>query len=126
MWWDKQRLLQQSRKKLAEKSLKANHSTSVLPIPCNQEWNLIKVQTDTSSDTKHIRSILKLKSAFEKNSQNGLRFRSSNSILATLTAPCHSLQNICPFFFDFFPLKLGMKDFTDTTSCAGCKIPKPF
>lgn len=127
MWWDKQRLLQQAEKKLAEKKFEGKSLYLGIANTMQPGMNLIKVQTDTSSDTKHIRSILKLKSAFEKNSQNGLRFRSkfypgdSHGSVPLITE-----YDALRFFFDFFPLKLGMKDFTDTTGALAAKYRNHF
>jgi tetratricopeptide (TPR) repeat protein len=91
------------------------------------EMEIKKVQTDTSGDTRHIRSILQLNAAFEKNKHNGLRYRSkfypddSHGSVPFITE-----YDAIRFFFDYFPLQLSMKDFTDTTGALATKYRNHF
>lgn len=86
-----------------------------------------KVQKDTSADSRHIRSILKLQAAFEKNKQNGLKYRGKYYPNDTHgSVPFITEYDALRFFFDFFPLKLDMKDFTDSTGTLATKYRNHF
>jgi uncharacterized protein len=75
MWWDSQKLLKESQKALANRNF--NGKTLYLGIAntLDKGMTINKVMYDKSPDSKHIRSILALKTAFEKNKQNGLQFK---------------------------------------------------
>ena len=86
-----------------------------------------KVEHDTAAETQHIRAILKLQAAFEKNKQNGLKYRGKYYPDDTHgSAPLITEYDALRFFFDFFPLKFGMKDFTDSTGALAIKYQNHF
>lgn len=75
MWWDKQTLLKQTEKALAERKFDGKSLYLGIANTLEEGMDLKKVQKDTSIDSRHIRSILKLQAAFEKNKNNGLKYR---------------------------------------------------
>jgi hypothetical protein len=81
-----------------------------------------KVRKDTSVETKHIRSILALQAAFEKNKQNGLNYRGKYYPDDTHgSAPLITEYDALRFFFDYLPMKFTMKDFIDSTGALATK-----
>lgn len=75
MWWDNQKLLKESQKALANRNFKGKALYLGIANTLDKGMTISKVAQDKSPDSKHIRSILKLKSAFEINNQNGLRYK---------------------------------------------------
>ncbi|ULQ57103.1 hypothetical protein KJS94_02690 [Flavihumibacter rivuli] len=127
MWWDKQTLLKQSQKALAEKKFEGKSLYLGIANTMEDGMDLKKVQKDTSIDSRHIRSILALQSAFEKNKQNGLQFRSkyypddSHGSVPFITE-----YDALRFFFQYFPLKFSAKDYTDSTVALADKYKNHF
>lgn len=121
MWWDNQHLLKEAIKTITEKKF---HGTTVflgIANTMDEGMNINKVIKDTSSITRHIRSILTLKNYLEKCKQNGLRFNwkyydnDSHASVALITE-----YDALRFIFDYYPVKINFKDFSDTaTSLAG-------
>ena len=76
-----------------------------------------KVAKDTSGSTFHIRSILELKSYFENNKQNGIKFQSKYyNDDSHGSAPLITEVDALHFLFNFYPLKMSIKDFMDKPS----------
>ena len=75
MWWDKEKLLKQTQQALAEKKFEGKSLYLGIANTMEEGMDINKVQKDTSEETRHIRSILKLQAALEKNNQNGLKYR---------------------------------------------------
>lgn len=127
MWWHKQTLLQQAEKALAERRFEGKSLYLGIANTMEAGMSIKKVQTDTSVDTRHIRSILKLNAALEKNKQNGLKYQSkfypddSHGSVPFITE-----YDAIRFFFDYFPLQLSMKDFTDSTGALATKYRNHF
>lgn len=127
MWWDKENLLKQTQKVLQEKKFAGKSLYLGIANTMEDGMDIKKVQKDTSSDTKHIRSILKLQAAFEKNKQNGLNYKGKYYADDThSSAPLITEYEALRFFFDYFPLKIGMKDFTDSTGALATKFQNHF
>jgi predicted alpha/beta superfamily hydrolase len=122
MWWDKQTLLKQAEKALAEKRFEGKSLYLGIANTMEARMNIHDVRKDTSVATIHIRSILKLNTAFEENKQNGFRFQSkfypddSHGSVPLITE-----YDAIRFFFDYYPLRLDMKDYTDTTGALAAK-----
>ena len=127
MWWDKQKLLKQAQKALAERKFEGKSLYLGIANTLEEGMTIKKVYKDTSVDSKHIRSILALQAAFEKNNQNGLRYRSkyypddSHGSVPLITE-----YDALRFFFDFFPLKFSSKDYIDSTSALAEKYKNHF
>ncbi len=127
MWWDKQTLLQESKKVIAGKKFQGTSLFLGIANTMDDGMNISKVSKDTSGATRHIRSILALRSYFESNKQNGLKYRGkyygddSHSSVPLITE-----YDALHFIFDYYPLKLSFKDFADTTPVLVDKYEKHF
>lgn len=127
MWWDKQKLLKQTQKALAERKFEGKSFYLGIANTMEEGMDIKKVQKDTSADSRHIRSILKLQAAFEKNKQNGLKYRGKYYPNDTHGSVLFITEyDALRFFFDFFSLKLDMKDFTDSTGTLATKYRNHF
>lgn len=123
MWWDNQKLLKETQKVLSEKKFEGKSLYLGIANTMEEGIDLIKVENDTSNDSKHIRSILALQSSFEKNTKNGLKYRGKYYPDDTHgSAPLITEYDALHFFFDFYPIKLTRKDFTDTTGALSNKL----
>ena len=127
MWWDKEKLLKQTQKVLTEKKFEGKSFYLGIANTLEEGMDIKKVQKDTSQETKHIRSILKLQAAFEENKQNGLKYKGKYYADDTHgSVPLITEYDALRFFFDFFPLKFGMNDFTDSTGTLATKYQNHF
>ena len=127
MWWDKQKLLKQTQQVLAEKKFEGKSLYLGIANTMEESMDIKKVKKDTSINSKHIRSILALQAAFEKNKQNGLNYRGKYYPDDTHgSVPLITEYDALRFFFNFFPLKFGMKDFTDSTGALATKYQNHF
>ncbi len=127
MWWDKQKLLKEAKKVLTENKFDGKSLFLGIANTMDEGMDVTKVRKDTSGDTKHIRSILELQSYFESNKQNSLKYQgkyypddSHGSV------PLITEYDALHFIFDYYPLKLNNKDFTDTTTVLADKYEKHF
>ena len=117
MWWDKQRLLKQTKQVLGERKFEGKSLFLGIANTMDEGMDLTKVQKDTTGDTKHIRSILELQAHFENNKQNGLKYSGKYySDDSHGSVPLIAEYDALHFIFDFYPLKFSNKDFTDSTS----------
>ena len=127
MWWDKQKLLKQAEKALAERKFTGKSLYLGIANTMDDGMDLKKVRKDTAADTKHIRSILALQAAFEKNKQNGLHYGGKYYADDTHgSVPLITEYDALRFFFDFFPFKFTNKDFLDSTSALADKYRRHF
>jgi uncharacterized protein len=127
MWWDNQRLLKESKKLLATN--KFDRKSLFLGIANTMEdgMDLQKVRLDTSEDTRHIRSILELRTALEANKQNRLKAQSKYYENDThSSAPLITEYDALHFIFDYYPLKISAKDEADTTNFLANKYEKHY
>ena len=116
MWWDNQTLLKETQKVLSEKKFEGKSLYLGIANTIEDGMDVKNIEKDTSSDSKHIRSILALQRSFEKNKQNGLKYRGKYYSDDTHgSVPLITEYDALRFFFDFFPLKFGIKDFADST-----------
>ena len=127
MWWDKEKLLKQTQQLLTEKKFDGKSLYLGIANTMEEGMNIKKVVNDTAAVTQHIRSNLKLQAAFEKNKQNGLKYSGKYYPDDTHgSAPLITEYDALRFFFDFFPLKFGMKDFMDSTGTLATKYQNHF
>ncbi len=127
MWWDKQTLLKQTEKALAERKFEGKSLYLGIANTLEEGMDIKKVQKDTSGDSRHIRSILTLQAALEKNKKNGLKYRGKYYPDDTHgSVPLITEYDALRFFFDFFPLKFSMQDFTDSTGALADKYRNHF
>jgi uncharacterized protein len=127
MWWDKQTLLKQTEKALAERKFEEKSFYLGIANTLNDGETIENVQKDTTKESAHIRSILALQKAFEKNKQNGLKYKGKYYPDDTHgSVPLITEYDALRFFFDYFPLKLDMKDYADSTGALANKYQNHF
>ncbi len=116
MWWDKQTLLKQTEKALSERKFEGKSLYLGIANTLEEGMDIKTVQKDTAKATEHIRSILKLQAAFEKNKNSGLKYKGKYYPDDTHgSAPLITEYDALRFFFEGFALKLTMRDFEDST-----------
>jgi predicted alpha/beta superfamily hydrolase len=116
MWWDKQTLLKETKKILENKKFQGKSLFLGIANTMENGMTINKVLNDTSGQTRHIRSILTLKKYFENNKQNGLKFQSKYyNEDSHGSVPLITEYDALHFIFDFYPLKLSFKEFTDSS-----------
>lgn len=127
MWWDKQKLLKESEKAIKERKFDGKSLYLGIANTLEDGMDIKMVQTDTTKASEHIRSILRLQAAFEKNKNNGLKYKGKYYPDDTHgSVPLITEYDALRFFFDFFPLKLDMKDYTDSTGALANKYQNHF
>lgn len=127
MWWDNKKLLVQAKKAIAERKFSGLSLYLGIANTLDDGMTVEKARKDTSVDTRHIRAIWELQSAFEKNRQNGLRYKgkfypedSHGSV------PLITEYDAFRFFFDYFPMKFNAGDYLDSASDLAGKYRKHF
>jgi predicted alpha/beta superfamily hydrolase len=75
MWWDNQSLLKETKLALEKRSFQGISLYLGIANTAEKNMDIQKVLTDTTEETMHMRSILKLQSFFENNKQNGLKYQ---------------------------------------------------
>lgn len=127
MWWDNQHLLKEAKKVIAEKKFQGTNLFLGIANTMDDGMNIKRVLKDTSSITRHIRSLLALKSYLEINKQNGLKSmvkyydNDSHSSVPLITE-----YDALHFIFDYYPLKIEFRDLSDTTTALVDKCEKHF
>lgn len=76
MWYDKERFLKATEMKLAGQKYNGTSLYLGIANTMAEGMTLDKMKKDTSSDTRHIRSIFAMDKFIKENTQNGLRFAS--------------------------------------------------
>lgn len=123
MWWDKMNLLKSSKKVLAEKKFAGTTLYVGIANTMNEGMDITKVQKDTSTTTRHIRSILELDKIIKSETKNGLRYESKYySSDDHGSVPLIAEYDAFRFIFDKYRLKLSSKDFFDSTIDIAKKI----
>ena len=128
MWWDKERFLESTKKALKEPryegiSLYLGYANTME----DEKMTIKQVQTDTSEESRHIRSIIDLEKFLKKQKNNGLRFDSKyyeNDDHGSV--PLITEYDGLRFIFDYYPLKMKQKDMQDTTMATVRKIGKHY
>jgi hypothetical protein len=86
-----------------------------------------KMLKDTTSDTRHIRSIFALDKFIKANPQNGLKFSSKYYADDDHgSVPLVSEYDGLRFIFSFYRLKLTREDFTDSSAAIVAKYKKHY
>jgi predicted alpha/beta superfamily hydrolase len=112
MWYDRERFLKTTQNKLAGQKY---HGTSLYVAIANtmgEGMTVDKMKKDTSTETRHIRSIFAMDKFIKTNSQNGLKYASKyygdddhGSV------PLVSEYDGLRFIFSWYRLKLSPRDF---------------
>ena len=75
MWWDNQTLLKETKLALEKRNFQDKTFYLGIANTADKNMDMNSVITDTTKDTMHMRSILKLQSYFENTKQNGLKYQ---------------------------------------------------
>ena len=75
MWWDNQTLLKETKLALEKRNFQGKALYLGIANTAEKGMSIDNVVTDTTDETMHMRSILKLQSYFENNKQNGLKYK---------------------------------------------------
>jgi predicted alpha/beta superfamily hydrolase len=127
MWWDEQRLLKETQKTLEDKKFEGKTLYLGVANTLYEGLDIATVQKDTSIGSRHIRSILELKSYFEKNNQNGLKYQGKYYVDEDHgSVPLITEYDAFRFIFDYYPLKLTPMDFFDPSIDLADKYEKHF
>jgi uncharacterized protein len=123
MWYDRQQFLAATEKKLAEKNYEGTRLFVGIANTMPAGMTLAKMKKDTTSDTRHIRSIFELDNFLKSHSQNGLKYASryypdDNHGSVPFATEYDGLR----FIFDYYRLNVTGKDFTDTSAMLAMKI----
>src|SRR6478735_7502454 len=115
MWYDRQRFLAATEKKLAEKNYNGTRLYVGIANTMPGGMTLEKMKKDTSSDTRHIRSIFEMDKFLKAHPQNGLKYASmyyENDNHGSV--PFASEYDGLRFIFDYYRLNVTGKEFADT------------
>lgn len=75
MWWDHQTLLKETKRALETRRFPGTSLYLAIAHTADAGMALKTVRSDTTAATLHMRSALKLQGYFERNKQNGLKYR---------------------------------------------------
>lgn len=127
MWWDHQKFLAETQKKLAGKSL-ANVSLFLAAANTMEEsMDVVKVRKDTTLFTRHIRSILDFNDFLDQNKKSNLNYQykyynNDNHGSVPLIATYDGLR----YIFKFNQLKLSIPEQVNFNKAVLTKIEKHF
>lgn len=127
MWWDNYRLLNETKAVLAAKDFKGTSIFLGIANTMPDGMDTLKAKTDTTLDTKHIRSILELNSYLSTSKQNALRSKSKyynedDHGSVPLIAEYDALH----FIFDYYPMKLTRPEYMNMDKEVISKIEKHY
>jgi len=112
MWFDKERFLKSTQMKLAGQKYNGTSLYVGIANTMAEGMTLQKMKKDTSTDTRHIRSIFKMDEFIKSNTQNGLKYASKyygdddhGSV------PLISEYDGLRFIFGFYRFKFSPSDF---------------
>ncbi len=127
MWYDNQKLLKETKTFLKNTKLQGKSLYLGIANTMEEGMDIKKVVHDTTLYTQPIRSILALQTAFESNKLNGLKYRGKYYADDTHgSAPLITEYDALRFIFDYFPMKISIKDFTDSTAAFADKYRNHF
>ncbi len=117
MWYDKEHFLKATETKLTGKKYDGTKLYIGIANTMSEGMTLDKMKKDTSSGTRHIRSIFALDKFVKANSQNGLKYRSKyyaddNHGSVPLVSEYDGLR----FILDYYRFNLTAKEFTDSSA----------
>ncbi len=123
MWYDKERFLSATEKKLDEKKFNGTRLFVGIANTMPYGMTLVKMKTDKTADTRHIRSIFELDHFCKANTQNGLKYASryyndDNHGSVPLASEYDGLR----FIFDYHKFNMTGKDFSDSTDAVVNKL----
>ncbi|PIF30826.1 hypothetical protein CLU81_1277 [Flavobacterium sp. 9] len=127
MWWDHQKFLAETQKKLANKDLTNISLFMAAANTMDDNMNVVKVRKDTTAFTRHIRGILDLNDFFVRNKKSNLNYdykyyNDDNHGSVPLIATYDGLR----FIFKFNQLKLSIPEQINFDKTVFAKIEKHF
>ena len=123
MWYDRQHFLAATEKKLVEKNYDGTRLFVGIANTMSDGMTLAKLKKDTSSDTRHIRSIFELDNFLKSHPQNGLKYASKYYPDDNHgSVPFASEYDGLRFIFDYYRLNITGKDFSDTSAALVTKL----
>jgi len=127
MWWDKMNFLNATKKSLAVNKFSGTTLYLGIANTMDERMDITKVQSDTSGETRHIRSILDLDKYIKDQKQNGLRYESKYySDDDHGSVPLIAAYDAFRFIFSKYRFKFSFKDFTDSTIDLANKLGKHY
>lgn len=113
MWYDKERFLKTTQQKLAGQKYNGTSLYVGIANTLSEGMTLDKLKKDTTTDTRHIRSIFAMDKFIKSNTQNRLKYASKyygdddhGSV------PLISEYDGLRFIFNWYRIKLSQSDFT--------------
>jgi len=127
MWWDHQRFLAETEKKLANKNLVNVSLFMAAANTMDDNMDVVKVRKDTAVFSRHIKSILDLNDFFGKNKKSNLNYdykyyNDDDHGSVPLIATYDGLR----FIFKFNHLKLSISEEINFNKAVFTKIEKHF
>ena len=123
MWYDRQRFLAATETKLTAQNYAGTRLYVGIANTMSEGMTLAKMKKDTSSETRHIRSIFELDKFLKAHPQNGLKYASmyyENDNHGSV--PFASEYDGLRFIFDYYRLNITGKDFSDTSAALAIKL----
>lgn len=127
MWYDKERFLKTTEQKLTNQKYNGTRLYLGIANTMPDGMTVDKMLKDTSSTTRHIRSIFALDKFIKTHTQNGLKFSSKyypddDHGSVPLITEYDGLR----FIFDYYRMKFTQADLTDTTAAIVAKYKKHY
>ena len=127
MWYDKERFLEATKKKLTEKKYDGIRLFLGIANTMPPGMTVKKMLKDTTADTRHIRSIFALDKFIKANAQNGLKFSSKYYADDDHgSVPLISEYDALRFIFSYYRMNLTREDFTDSSVAIVTKYKKHY
>ena len=127
MWYDKERFLETTKKRLLEKKYDGTRLYLGIANTMSEGMTLEKMKKDTTSDTRHIRSIFELDRFLKTHPQTGLKYLSryyANDNHGSV--PLASEYDGLRFIFDYYRSNITGKDYNDTSLALVMKYKKHY
>ncbi|MDQ6844117.1 MAG: alpha/beta hydrolase-fold protein [Bacteroidota bacterium] len=127
MWYDRQQFLAATEQKLSKKKYDGIRLYVGIANTMEKGMTLAQMRKDTTSGTRHIRSIFELDKFLKANPQNGLKYASryyddDNHGSVPLASEYDGLR----FIFDYYRFNLSGKEFADTSGDIVMKFKKHY
>ncbi len=127
MWWDHQHFLSQTKEAIEKQSFQGKSLFLGIANTMDVGMDTLRVQKDTTSQSRHIRSILALNNYLGANQKNQLKFQTKyynddDHGSVPLVAEYDALH----FIFGYYPLKLTFNDYANMGKSVIAKIEKHY
>ncbi|MCE7060654.1 alpha/beta hydrolase [Dyadobacter sp. CY343] len=127
MWYDHMNFLKTTKKAFSSQQYSGVSLYLGIANTMSETMRFATVSADTSSDSKHIRSIISLDKHIKANPQNGLRYKSKfYSDDTHSSAPLITEYDGLRFIFNSFQMKLTAPDLESNTTRLPDKIVKHY